>query len=140
MFSKTYNFLFNITLYLEIKFTDPPDRRAPHLSDFDHPFASLRGSFILELVRKSGLIITYIVAYRTAYFSYFILLSSSLLLYSFLLTLPYSLLPFYWDIINLNSLPPFSGRKCTKTTPNYVLTKVQSHLIENTLRQFQIVS
>ena len=38
MFSKTENFLFNNTLYLEIKFTDLPDHRAPHLSHFDHHF------------------------------------------------------------------------------------------------------
>ena len=38
MFSKTENFLLYNTLYLEIKFTDIPTPKAPHLQHSDHPF------------------------------------------------------------------------------------------------------
>ena len=87
-----------------------------------------RHGFILQLVRESS-IITYLFAYRTAYFSYPTLLSSSFLLYSFLFTSPYSLLPFYWDKNNRNSLPSFFGRKYSKIFPDCVSAKLQSYLI-----------
>ena len=97
-------------------------------------------NFILQLVLESGSNTTYLLAHRTAYFSYLTLLSSSFLRYSFRLTLPCSLLPFCWDKFILNSVPSFFGRKYSKTFPNCVLVKLQSHLIENILSHFQIVS
>ena len=58
----------------------------------------------------------------------------------FLLTLLYCLLPFYWDKNNLSFLASFLGRKYSKTIPNCVLAKIQSHLFEKMLRQIQIAS
>ena len=40
----------------------------------------------------------------------------------------------------LSQTPIASQRKSSKTIPNCVLAKFQSHLIESILRQFQIVS
>ena len=39
----------------------------------------------------------------------------------------------------LSQFPNASHRTCSKTVPNCVWVKIQSHLIENILRQFQIV-
>ena len=63
------------------------------------------GTFIFKLVQESGPIITYLLAYRTAYFSYLTLLSYLTL---FLL---YSPFPFYWDKINPKFFSFFSSDK-----------------------------
>ena len=58
----------------------------------------------------------------------------------FLPTLLYSFLLCYWDNSYLNSLATFFGQKYPVTNPNCVLAKFRSHLIENILRHFQIMS
>ena len=63
-------------------------------------------NFFFKLVQEGGPIITYLLAYRTAYFSYLTLISYLTL---FLL---YSPLPFYWDKIN----PKFFSLSSLRTT------------------------
>ena len=99
-------------------------------------------SSIFELVRESGSIITYLIAYRTA------ALLLSLLSY-LTLFFPFTLLPFLFTLlflpsclvkINLNSVPAFFHWKYSKTSLNLVFARFQLPLIENIPRQFQIVS
>ena len=64
----------------------------------------------------------------------------SLTLLSSCFTLLYSSLHFYWDKINLNSLPSSFGQKYSKKFSNNVFAKFQLPRIEKILTQFQIVS
>ena len=64
----------------------------------------------------------------------------SLTLLSSCFTLLYSSLPFYWNKINVISLPSSFGRKYSKTFSKNVFAKVQLLRIKNILRQFQIMS
>ena len=105
------------------------ERGSTRLAQYSNKDAYAVASFC-SWYGKAARTIFYLLAYRTANFSYLTLLFNLL---SSCFTLLYFFLPFYWDEIILKSLPSSFGRKNSKTFSNNVFAIFQLPHIEKFL-------